>query len=221
MERSYFDDAAGPLHALAFVTPMVLVHELAGGSAVLAGRDLSAALTFAGIDPAGVGRLLLPGVALVILLAAHLAGGGAWRVRLTTLGGMAGESALLAVPILLLAVAVAFLPLSAGGDPGLTLALGAGVYEELLFRLIGVTGGVMLLHDVLAVPRRASLVIAVLVSAVLFALYHYRGGEDFAWASFAFRTAAGCYLGVVFGLRGFGVAAGAHAAYDAAVLWLR
>ena len=216
--QDYLTDAARPLPSLVFVAPMVLVHELGRGGGVLAGGDVGRALVTAGVAPP-VAAWLLPLVVVAILLTWHLAAKDRWRVRAATLLGMAAESAALAVPLLALAMLTARLPLAAGdASQALALAFGAGVYEELLFRLVGVTLGVMLLGDVLRLPQASAATLAVLGSALAFALHHYRGPEPFAWDSLAFRTAAGAFLGAVFLTRGFGVAAGTHAAYDALVL---
>jgi membrane protease YdiL (CAAX protease family) len=59
------------------------------------------------------------------------------------------------------------------------------------------------------------------ISSILFAAYHYLGQEAFHWRTFAFRTAAGAYFGAIFVLRGFGVTAGAHAAYDVILVLMR
>jgi hypothetical protein len=54
----------------------------------------------------------------------------------------------------------------------------------------------------------------VTVAAALFAAYHYLGNETFLWSTCLFRFAAGLFLGALFCLRGFGVTAFCHAAYD-------
>ena len=55
-----------------------------------------------------------------------------------------------------------------------------------------------------------------LTSSLLFAAAHYVGpyGDPLQWRSFLFRTLAGIFFAVVFLYRGFGIAAGSHAAYD-------
>lgn len=99
-----------------------------------------------------------------------------------------------------------------------TLSVGAGVYEEILFRLI-------LLSFIFFVASRASATagashygaagIAIVLSSAIFSVFHYWPfGEPFAWRTFAFRTIAGAVLGVIFIFRGLGVAAWSHAAYD-------
>jgi hypothetical protein len=93
--------------------------------------------------------------------------------------------------------------------------LGAGVYEEALFRLLLVPLTFALLRLMQAPPVLAS-TLAVTVSAVFFSLAHHAGtpGETFTWFAFIFRWVAGVYFAWVFVLRGFGIAVGTHAAYD-------
>jgi hypothetical protein len=118
-------------------------------------------------------------------------------------------------------------PAAAAGvsDPGATMAerplalligfLGAGVYEEALFRLLLVPLGFLLLR-LLQAPAVLASTFAVTASALLFSLAHHAGtpGEAFTWFAFIFRWAAGVYFAWVFVLRGFGVAVGTHTAYD-------
>ena len=121
-------------------------------------------------------------------------------------------------------------PPAEAGSPGragfaqlLVLSVGAGVYEELVFRLFGFAALHLLLADVLRLPSRAAGVGTIALSAVAFAGYHhvgFAGAEPFDAGVFAFRTAAGVWFGAVYAARGFGVAAGCHAAYDVLVVAL-
>ncbi len=117
--------------------------------------------------------------------------------------------------------------LSATGPPGaatafpsttqrLLLSIGAGVYEELVFRFLLLAGGFTLLHRVLGFRRAPSLGCAVVVSALLFSGYHHLGpgAEPFTAAVFAFRAAAGLALGMLFTWRGLALCAYLHAFYD-------
>ena len=72
------------------------------------------------------------------------------------------------------------------------------------------------LAALLMFTRPASVVIAVVVTSVLFSAAHYAGvhGETFDWFSFCFRFLAGAFFAVLFVFRGFGIAAGTHALYD-------
>lgn len=98
---------------------------------------------------------------------------------------------------------------------GLVLSLGAGIYEELVFRLILVS----LLVGLLSLARikgRSQYVIAAVIGALIFSAVHYIGdlGDPFTITSFTFRFLMGLALNALFLLRGFGVAAMTHALYD-------
>lgn len=97
----------------------------------------------------------------------------------------------------------------------IVLSLGAGLYEELLFRVILVGGLVWVLGRAGVAPRPAA-VTAVLVSALVFSLIHYIGayGDSFGLGSFLFRFIGGIAFSAIFVLRGFGIVAWTHALYD-------
>ena len=106
--------------------------------------------------------------------------------------------------------------------------IGAGIYEELVFRLILICLLMLLFQDILHVSRPKSIILSVLISAALFSAHHhiffvngtFGAGELFSVSKFIFRTLAGIYFAVLFAVRGFGIAAGTHAFYNiiAAVL---
>ena len=102
----------------------------------------------------------------------------------------------------------------------LMVSLGAGLYEELLFRVVLVGGLALLARHVFAFGPRASAVIAVLGGAFLFSAFHYVGayGDAFTVASFTFRLVAGVFFSGLFLLRGFGITAWTHALYDVFLL---
>jgi hypothetical protein len=100
--------------------------------------------------------------------------------------------------------------------------IGAGIYEELVFRLILICLLMMLLQDVLRLDHKNSIVLSVLISASLFSAHHhidfFSGRpnviDPFNWTRFAFRTLAGIYFAILFAIRGFGITAGTHAFYN-------
>jgi membrane protease YdiL (CAAX protease family) len=96
--------------------------------------------------------------------------------------------------------------------------VGAGVYEEALFRLL-LFSGLFALCALAEFPPLWSFVVAAVGSAVLFAGAHHFGphGEAFHGYVFAFRTFAGLYFAWLYYARGFGVAVGAHSCYDVLV----
>ena len=100
--------------------------------------------------------------------------------------------------------------------------VGAGVYEETLFRLMLVPLFFAILR-LLQMPQVLASSWAVTASALLFALAHHAGspGEAFTWYAFVFRWMAGVFFAWVFVIRGFGIAVGTHTAYDFLVGWIR
>ncbi len=93
--------------------------------------------------------------------------------------------------------------------------LGAGVYEELLFRLMLVPPlAVFTTHLVNRPGLRIAAV--VILTSLLFSAAHYVGphGEAMDAFTFVFRFSAGAIFALLFVYRGFGIAAGTHALYD-------
>lgn len=102
----------------------------------------------------------------------------------------------------------------------LGLAIGAGIFEELLFRALLLGGLWILLRHLVGADGLTAGVVAVLVSAWVFAAWHHWGPGAEPWdeAVVRFRFAAGAVLGTVFLVRGLGIAALAHGFYDVLVL---
>jgi membrane protease YdiL (CAAX protease family) len=93
--------------------------------------------------------------------------------------------------------------------------IGAGIYEELLFR-VGLFGVLYLLARVALVPKVFAVLFAGVVAALVFSAAHHWGvnGEPMHTAKFLFRTAAGLVFTALYVTRGLGVAVGAHAGYN-------
>lgn len=102
----------------------------------------------------------------------------------------------------------------------LALSLGAGLYEELFFRVILVSLFIFLFNKVFHNKKWASVTAAVVLSALLFSAVHYTGsmGDFFTLNSFFFRFIFGMILNGIYVARGFGVAAWTHALYDVMVI---
>ncbi len=105
----------------------------------------------------------------------------------------------------------------------IVLAMGAGAYEELFFRLL-VMGA--LYHVALGIFQEVkwgAATCALVVSSLFFALCHHDvilpGGEPFRADYFVFRTIAGGVLGLVFYVRGFAAAVYTHAFYNLLVFF--
>jgi len=108
------------------------------------------------------------------------------------------------------------LGLGVGGS--LVSALGAGVHEELVFRL-GAMAGVVALLARTPLDRRLAIVVALIVSCVVFAAAHHVGSHGEPWTAhaFAYRCVAGCAFGLIFWFRSLAHAVYAHALYDVLV----
>jgi membrane protease YdiL (CAAX protease family) len=190
---------------------------------------------------------LLPLLTDGILLAWHHVLRQPWRVAPTVLYRMAGECVALAVVLwlswrfyrFLLQAITPTLGLGLAIPPGsilcsletgppqesfarflgaLSCYLGAGIYEELLFRLILLNLAIGLFAWMRA-GRRASTVAGIIVTSVLFSAAHYITpcGDPFSWLTSLFRFLAGLFFAVLYLYRGFGIAAGTHAFYDVLV----
>jgi len=102
----------------------------------------------------------------------------------------------------------------------LMLSLGAGIYEELFFRVLLVTGLAAGARVVLGVGRRTAGVFAAVVGALIFSAFHYIGpyGDQFQLQSFTFRMLSGLAFSGLYLVRGFGITAWTHALYDSFLL---
>jgi hypothetical protein len=102
------------------------------------------------------------------------------------------------------------------------VSVGAGVHEELVFRLGALAGGAALLR-VFGLRHVVAVVIAFALSAVLFSAAHHLGAAGEPWKAdvFVYRALAGIVFGVIFYFRSLGHAVYTHALYDVYVLILR
>lgn len=103
---------------------------------------------------------------------------------------------------------------------GLVMSAGAGLYEELVFRLF-MMGGIFWAMQRLGQQKTwLAAFVAVVVSSLIFSGIHHIGslGDDWDMGVFLFRFFAGVLLAVIFHLRGFAVAAYTHAIYDMLIL---
>ncbi len=102
-------------------------------------------------------------------------------------------------------------------------ALGAGVHEELVFRL-ALLGGLVAFgvgSPALAYRPRLLVLGALGASSIAFSVAHHVGayGEPWTAHAFAFRVLAGAAFGLIFWFRSLAHAVYAHAIYDLLVYW--
>ncbi len=227
-----------PIVCLVFVAPLLLLYELGilllGNQAIRNGLDEMFRFQ---MHRLGAGELIiLPLLTIAVLLVWHHWKKDRWQIRPAVLAGMLLESVFLGFILLWAAKAQSALLGEAATSEAITLSarisaansvewwsttvsyLGAGIYEELVFRLL-VLLPVIALGKRFCGEKKVYLVVSVVfVSSLFFALLHYQGlnpaGAPFDWPSFTIRVAASMFFCLVFVTRGFGIAVGTHAAYD-------
>ena len=101
-----------------------------------------------------------------------------------------------------------------------TLAVGAGIYEEFLFRVLLIAGISVILGFIFQWSDKTRNWAAMVIAAGIFSSFHFIGeyGDFFSFNIFMVRFLAGIALGTLYFLRGFGITAWSHAVYDLIVL---
>jgi membrane protease YdiL (CAAX protease family) len=226
---NYAHQTHRPLVCLVFVAPLLLLFQAGAayyGTSLLAPRDLGRLLQYFGATGAYLPALLI----VAVLMIQHLVKRDRWAIRPGVPLVMVVEAILWTVPLVVAnLLADRLMPQAAVSAETTRLiqdilkGLGAGIYEEFIFRLALISLAMLLFVDVLSLPKEAVAVCAVLVTACLFSLYHFPTGlpvESFPWKSFLFYALAGIYLGGVYVTRGFGIAVGTHAFYNLVIALL-
>lgn len=238
--RSYWRQSRSHRYSLLFAVPLLVLYEVMAAvlghgepQAIRNGADvLLKTLFITLLGPRGplVFGALLIGVAVWLVVRDMRAHGTRLSPRI--FAGMTAESILLALifGIVVSSITAQLLaPFAALVQPPmqeldfrtqLMVSLGAGLYEELLFR-------VLLVGAIAALGMRAfgwrpvpAAVVAVGMGALIFSAFHYIGpfGDRLETASFTFRLIAGIFFSALFVARGFGITAWTHALYDVFLL---
>ena len=237
---SYWRASRAPRYSLLFVLPLFVLYEtlawmLAGDDkgAIRNGADVLIRQSF----------MLLAGSRGSLILAAVLTGVTIWLVsrdmkqhgralHTRIFVGMFAESMVMAVLVGVVAGTITTNLLGAEGRLSIgpvqemplsmrvMLSLGAGLYEELLFRVVLVGSLAWAARRLFGWQPWPAGVAAAVIGAIIFSAFHYIGayGDPFELQSFTFRAIAGLFFSVLYLLRGFGIAAWSHALYDIAVL---
>ena len=101
----------------------------------------------------------------------------------------------------------------------LALSIGAGLFEELFFRVFLTTLLIWIGSRFIRVKGLAAL-LAILIASFLFSASHYIGsaGDPLELYSFLFRFLAGIWFTSIYAVRGFAIVSLTHAFYDIFVL---
>ncbi len=238
----YLGATRHPWPCLLFLLPLLLAYETGvlflGGPHPETIRNGADHWVRCGLEFLGVGFFWVPPAVLAV--AFILWASTRWRDRPAdlpgVLSGMVLESVAFAIglwgisrllaPLLLQAgielSLVSNLQVSAGApDPGwrqVITYLGAGIYEEAVFRLL-LFSALMAALRLLDVGWVTSVGLAAIASAIVFSLAHHIGpyGQNYSNYLFLFRLLAGLYFALLYELRGFGIVVGTHACYNVMV----
>jgi hypothetical protein len=242
---SYYRVSRAPRYSLVFALPLLLAYE--GLAAALSGHGTSgqirngADVLIKGAFYAVAGRngplvFMAAVIGISIWLIARDVRRSGQGIRPMIFAGMFGESTLLAAIFGIVVGTITVkvlgslhvLAIAGGADPiaqmgwttRLMLSLGAGLYEELLFRVVLVSALAAGARSVLGLSNTGAGVMATIVGALIFSAFHYIGpyGDAFQLQSFVFRTLSGVAFSALYLLRGFGITAWTHALYDAMLL---
>ncbi len=184
------------------------------------------------------GKYLPAAIILVVLLGQHLVHRDSRRglrhknrISFFAIGGMITEGAISILPLLAVSWMtgkVTALAQVNGGDHstlrGILESVGAGVYEEFLFRMVFISVALLIFTDAMKRKENRVIVGAIIASGILFALCHlspaqWAGDAGINWGRLVFLTLAGMWWGVLFIWRGFGVAVCSHICWDLLVVF--
>jgi len=232
---SYWERSKQPLEILVLLVPLIVLYEIGlvrwlataqGVQTNDAHRALVHLFQSFGMDATRLGLpvLSLPAVAMVVvLLVLHALSRKPWTVNLPTVAGMVMEGVLAGLPLFVLVrVIMGIATLATTAEPvawlgdRILISIGAGLYEEFIFRMVALLLLHSLLADLLRIKEPWSTWVAVVLAALAFAAYHPLRGATGAieWPVFASLFMAGLYFGALYVVRGFGIAVAAHASYD-------
>ena len=214
-----------PINQLAFILPLLILFHAVSyrmGTGLLVPEYLRVAFAWLG----GMSPILPPVAIVVVLLCQHLAHRDRWTISPTAVLGILVESIVSCAPLWMVAWLLTTTTTAAQqGDPSLGLqlteAIGAGIYEEFLFRAVLFLCGLTLCVDLLHWPIRWVAPVLIVISSLSFALCHFpieQWTTGLDMPRFGFLAAAGVLWSVLYLWRGFAVAVGAHIAWDVLVV---
>ena len=234
--NGYWQETRRPVYSLIFLLPLMVIYEtgviFTGGADHEYIRNGADVLVKTLLYSLGVkGFFLSSGLlVVVVLIVMQIKSKAPWGVKTPYLVTMFVECLFYPFLLILFSIFVSGIILRNSLDGGninifaqVILSLGAGVYEEFVFRLLLIGFFSVILGALLSLSKRWSMIVAAILAAAIFSLCHYMGplGDTFEVASFLYRTCAGLVLAAIYITRGFGIAAGTHAAYDILVTFIQ
>ncbi len=226
--KDYWQESRSPLYSLIFTLPLIILYEALlftmNHSDIAGMRNGADALIRQFFAMFGIYGFYLVGfVILLVLFLIYLFQHK--NRKLSNLNKqffllMLMESMLYATLLNLVLNKVLVIPLMTINDLNnreiIAMSIGAGVYEELVFRIIFLQAIVIISRYLLRLNKVTSMVMGIIFSSVIFSGFHYIGpwGDSINIISFALRFIAGIILATIYILRGYGIAVYSHALYD-------
>jgi hypothetical protein len=224
---TYFDLTRDLAVSLILVLPLLVVYQVglfAIGHKAINGADFVTRLIYPEYGLKGLVVFNLSVVAVFLAAIIRLERRGRFRASLfLPLALESGVYASLLGTVILFIMRKSFI-LGIGGIDhsvrALVLSIGAGVNEEIFFRLLLLGVFQYLFADFLGMKDRPAAVVSVIASSLLFSAAHYVGahGDPLEVVSFVYRFLAGVIFALIYRFRSFAVAAYTHAIYDILVL---
>lgn len=221
-----------PLNQLLLIGPLLILFHAGSawlGHSLLVPDYLQVVLLWFG------GRAdFLPALLIVaVLLGQHVVRRDPLKPSGLAVMGMLLESALWTVPLVALGWLTSRIAAQAATAPakspllrGLVESIGAGVYEEFLFRLVFISLVGLIGVDLLNLKRRGVMIGAMIASGLVFAAVHFplsawASPAELPWGQVVFLAVVGMWWAVLFAWRGLGVAVASHIWWDVLVTLMR
>ena len=228
---SYFIQTRSSFYSFLFTIPLFIIYEI---GIIFLSRDdiivvrngadflMRAILESFGIlGLYGLGAIFLIG--FIVTYVFFLKGKNSSDIKTEYLFIMVFESVVWAILLYILLskfMVLLMIPIGKAILQQVILAVGAGIYEEFLFRVLLISGLSSIIGFVFLWEEKGSNIAALIIAAAIFSGFHFMGdyGDYFTMELFLLRFFAGVILGILYYLRGFGITAYAHSIYDLIVL---
>ncbi|MEC9455389.1 MAG: CPBP family intramembrane glutamic endopeptidase [Candidatus Neomarinimicrobiota bacterium] len=229
MIKDYFRKSSSPLYSFIITLPIFLTYELGifwmrniefnyiqNGADVL----IEQAILRLGFDVIYVSSIIFLFVLLIIIYYQkhHF---NSLSISRPYLGAMLLESIVYASILFFLMGNLYLMDVSTNDFYcNIILSLGAGIYEELIFRVLLIYVFYQSIKFLFRLGKFSTNFYAIILSAILFSSFHFIGAESFNQEAFAVRFIAGIFLAFLYVQRGFGITAITHSFYDIFVIFL-
>jgi hypothetical protein len=229
-QSTYFQLSRSPHYSLAFAIPLLVAYE--GFALFLNHSDLYGIRNSADVllklclAYMGIHGFFAFGAAMVVALILFRVIGGGPRlgpVHFGVLLWMLAESLVYSLVFGTIVGAITRLllaqPFPLSRSAQILVSLGAGIYEEFVFRVLLLAILVFFLRRLLRLQQPIAYGVAAVLGAVMFSTFHYIGpfADPLQFPSFMFRFIAGLILTGLYFARGYGITAYTHSFYD---LWI-